>query len=241
MLGWQEEVCRERGQRSRRGALGAWLTPGCGHLVAVSGSLLAQTLLQVSPGGMSSRCSCALPTQEWNLPFPSPEPSKEGGKVLVSPNHEAKCCCLEQFVHWIVPPCGEAPCAAPKTMEVPWRKAVLSALPSTTSGLGEGCLRNPSQAVPGAPVLHSGCHPRSVPAQATLICRCDDLRVASSCLAPSPPTTLGSGFLWSRWISPLVPHTKIPKMLLSPRRQNCAQAEPSFFMKKPRARAHPTR
>lgn len=82
---------------------------------------------------MSSRCSCVLPTQEWNLPFPSPEPSKEGGKVLVSPSHEARCCYLEQCVHWIVPPCGEAPCAAPKTMEVPWRKAVLSALPSTTS------------------------------------------------------------------------------------------------------------
>lgn len=93
MLGWQEEVCMERGQRSRERS--SW---SLAHLVAVSRSWLAAS---PSPGESwwdDCRSSCVLTTQEWNLPFPSPEPSKEGGKVLVSPSHEAKCCCLEQFV-----------------------------------------------------------------------------------------------------------------------------------------------
>lgn len=90
---------------------------------------------------------------------------------------------------------------------------MLSALPSPAlpimghylcSGLGEGDLKNPSQAVTGAPGFSLGAISHSIPARATLIHRCHDPRVTSCCLAPAPPQN-NIGF----WI-PLVTLDFIP-------------------------------
>lgn len=143
---------------------------------------------------MSSRCSCVLTTQDWNLPCPSPEPSKEGGKAPVSPNHETKCCCLEQFLPLNCPslwrgslclprrPCAmEEFCAQSSALSCPTHSEALPLL-----RLGR---RGPRESIPGShrspcPTL-LGVIPQPVPAQATLIHWCDDPRVTS--LAPAPP------------------------------------------------------
>lgn len=54
-------------------------------------------------------------------------------------------------------------------------------------GLGEGNLKNSSRQSQELVSFSLGVIPHSVPAQATLIHRCDDLRVASCCPAPTPP------------------------------------------------------
>lgn len=147
---------------------------------------------------MSSRCSCVLTTQDWNLPFPRPEPGKEGGKVPVSPNHEAKrpaFCCLEQFLPLNCPSLWSgSPCLPQRAGAVEEGRAQCSPLSCPTHSGALPLLRlgrrGPQESIPGShrsPCPSAWVSSHTVPAQATLIHQCDDPRVTSCCPAPAPP------------------------------------------------------